>query len=79
MALYAHAVIEDGDTKYQRGDTVPDSLGGLDELRANGAVSDQPYDPDAEPTQTPEVVEIDGVRYVKASDDADTAGASRGD
>ena len=43
MPHYAHAVIEHGSIKYQRGDLVPDDLPGLDELVEYGSVSSEPY------------------------------------
>ena len=76
---YAHAVIEvpvdaddpgKGVVKYNRGDTVPDDLPGIDELVESGAVRDDEYDSSDEPTQVPDFVEIDGVRYIKTSDGA---------
>lgn len=77
MAFYAHAVIEVGDTKFQRGDEVPSDIDGFDELVESGSVrEDEEYDPAADEVGPPEVVEIDGVRYVQASDGADTQGAS---
>lgn len=82
---YAHAVIEvprdvedpsAGVVVYQRGDSVPDDLPGMDDLREAGSVSDDEYDADNEPTQVPDFVEIDGVRYVKSGDGATTSGES---
>lgn len=70
MPFYAHAAIESGDTKYQRGDAVPEDIDGFAELVEAGSVSEQPYDPASEPTQTPDFVEIDGVRYEKVASDA---------
>lgn len=66
---YAHALIEleDG-TRIQRGDTVPDDLPGFEELVEAGSLSDDEYDPAADVAPAPEVIEIDGVKYVKASD-----------
>ena len=79
---YAHAVIEiprdpsdpsAGVYRYNRGDEVPADLEGMDYLREGGSVADEPYDPDSEPALgPPDVVEIDGVKYVKASDGATT-------
>lgn len=78
---YAHAVIEvpfdaedptQGVVVYQRGDEVPDDLPGAEELREHGSVRDEEYDASKEPTQVPDFVEIDGVRYVKADDGART-------
>jgi hypothetical protein len=76
MSFYAHAVIEVDGTKYQRGDAVPDDVAGFDELVDAGAVSDEEYDASAEPVQTPEEVEINGVKYVKASDSGDNGEVS---
>lgn len=82
---YAHAVIEvprnpedpsEGVIIYKRGDSVPSDLRGFDELSEYGSVSDEPYDPSNEPTQIPDYVEIDGVRYVKTGDGATTEGVS---
>lgn len=79
---YAHAVIEvprdpadpaAGVYRYNRGDEVPADLDGIESLREYGSVADEPYDPDLEPALgPPDVVEIDGVKYVKASDGAST-------
>lgn len=83
---FAHAVIEiprdaEDPTKgvdlYQRGDSVPDDLPGYDELVDAGSVSDDEYDPENEPTQVPDYVEIDGVRYVKTADGASEASDAR--
>ena len=61
---YAHALIENPEdgTKYQRGDKVPKSVPGYDELVEAGSISDEEYVP--EPTEVPDanlqsVVEID--------------------
>jgi hypothetical protein len=72
MPLYAHALIEleDG-TRYQRGETVPEDVDGIEELMEAGSVSEAEYDPAADVSPAPEVVEIDGVKYVKASDGAE--------
>jgi hypothetical protein len=79
---YAHAVIEvprdandpsQGSVTYKRGDTVPDDLSGIEELREAGSVRDEEYDPSDEPTQVPDFVEIDGVRYVKTGDGANNS------
>lgn len=43
--MYAQTLIEDGDSRYKRGDVVPDSLPGLDDLIAEGTVGpDKPTD-----------------------------------
>lgn len=73
---YAHALIEYTDddgavVRYNRGDSVPKSTPGFDELVEEGAIKNEKYDPDAEPKLTPEFVEVDGVRYVKANDGAE--------
>lgn len=82
---YAHAVIEvprDADDPsagvvvYRRGDEVPDDLTGMDELREYGSVRDEEYDPSDEPVQTPQSVEINGVRYVQSGDGATTTGGA---
>lgn len=67
--LYAHAVIElpDG-SKIQRGAQVPEDLEGLDELVEAGSVSEDSYDPAADKVDPPDVVEIEGFRYIKATD-----------
>lgn len=66
---YAHAVIETSDgTVYKRGDQVPSDLEGYDELVDAGSVRDEEYDAADEPTQTPDFVEIDGVRYIKTGE-----------
>ena len=78
MALYAHAVIEVGDRKYARGATVPEDTPGLEVLMESGAVSEEKHDAAADaPLPPPGVVEIDGVRYVRSADaaDSDTAEA----
>lgn len=69
---FAHALIEleDG-TRIQRGETVPDDVPGLDELREAGSVSDEEYDPEQDVTGPPETVEIQGVRYVQVRDDSE--------
>ena len=76
---YAHALIEvpvdpedatKGVVKYDRNDEVPADLPGYDELVAGGSVSDEPYDPETDKVPAPDVVEIDGVRYVKVADGA---------
>jgi hypothetical protein len=70
MTLFAHALIEVGDTKYKRGDLVPEDLPGLDELIEGGAVSPETYNPASDEVGPPDVVEIDGVTYVQAEDSA---------
>jgi hypothetical protein len=65
---YAHAVIETPDRTYKRGDEVPADLDGYDQLVEAGSVRDEAYDPAEEPVQTPEFVEINGVRYVKTGE-----------
>ncbi len=77
---YAHALIEytddDGNVvRFNLGDKVSKDVPGYDELVDGGAISDKPYDPDAEPKLTPEFVEIDGVRYVKSKDGAEAEDA----
>lgn len=79
---YAHELIEvtepDGSkTRYKVGDEVPDSIKDVpeyDELIEGGYVRDEPYDPD-EHKLVPEVVEIDGVKYVRVGDNAETEDA----
>lgn len=70
---YAHAVIELDDRTIQRGDEVSakdfDSEE-YDELVEGGSISDKPYDPDADVVAMPDVVEIEGVKYVKEPADA---------
>lgn len=76
MALYAHARIEvpndpedpsAGVTRYEQGDEVPEAVAeGLE------CVSDEPYNPAADKLPPPATVEIDGVRYVQASDGAES-------
>jgi len=68
---YAHAVIETSDHTYKRGDEVPSDLEGYDELVDAGSIRDEEYDPSEEPTQHPDFVEIDGVRYVKTGEGAE--------
>lgn len=69
---YAHAVIELDDRTIQRGDKVSKSdFNDADryaELVEGGAISDSHYDPAADEVPPPDVVEIDGVRYVKTKD-----------
>jgi hypothetical protein len=81
---YAHALIEvpvdpedttKGVVKYDRGDEVPADLPGLDYLREGGSVGDEPYDPEKDKVPAPDVVEIDGVKYVKASDGSEATDA----
>lgn len=71
---YAHALIEvpldpedvsKGVTRFERGKEVPNDLPGIEELREGGSVRDEPYDPAADTSPPPDVVEIDGVRYTK--------------
>lgn len=71
---YAHAVIEVpvdpedatlGVTRYELGDEVPSDLPGYDELAEYGSVSDDPYDPSVEVQPPPQIIEIDGVKYVR--------------
>lgn len=71
--MYAHATIEHPETgeKLHRGESVPDGFPGLEDLMEGGSVRDEPYDPDAEPKQLPDVVEIDGVVYRRAADGAE--------
>jgi hypothetical protein len=82
---YAHAVIEvpvdaddpgKGVVRYERGADVPDDLPGIEELVEAGSVRDEEYDPSEEPKQTPDFIEIDGVRYIKTGDGATTGEAS---
>ena len=77
---YAHALIEvpvdpedssKGVVRYARGEEVPADLPGYDELVDGGSVSDATYDPATDKVDAPDVVEIDGVKYVKASDGAE--------
>jgi hypothetical protein len=73
MPLYAHALIEVGDTKYPRGSEVPEDLSGLEELKEFGSVSEDEYtEPEPTKPQPPETVELDGVVYKRAYDGADT-------
>ena len=76
---YAHALIEipvdsedasQGVIKYGRGDEVPADLPGYDDLVEGGSISEAPYDPEADKVPAPDVVEIEGVRYVKVADGA---------
>lgn len=43
MALYAHAVIEGPDGRYERGDKVPADIPGREELEDAGSLSSEPY------------------------------------
>lgn len=76
---FAHAVIDAPDgTRYQRGDEVDESKfvsheEELAELRDGGAIRDEDYDPAADVSPAPDVVEIDGVKYVKTADAAEEA------
>jgi hypothetical protein len=72
MALYAHAVIELEDARYERGDEVPEdalSAEEIAELAEGGAVSEDPYDPEVDKVGPPATVVIDGVTYTKETDD----------
>ena len=80
MALYAHALIEvpvdpedasKGVTRYKRGVKVPNDLPGMDDLIEGGSVSEEQYDPAVDKSDAPEIVEIEGHRYIKVSDDAE--------
>jgi hypothetical protein len=77
---YAHMHIEDREadgtvTWYAPGEEVPESVNGYDDLVEQGAIKDEPYDPDAQPKALPEYVEIDGVRYERAAPQEDTDAA----
>lgn len=69
---YAHAVIELEDRTIQRGAEVSEAdfadADRYEELVDGGSISDQPYDPEVDEVDPPDVVEIDGVRYVKSTD-----------
>jgi hypothetical protein len=75
---YAHAVIELDDRTIQRGEKVSESdFNDADryaELVEGGSISDADYDEAEDEVPPPDVVEIDGVRYVKTKDSS----ASRG-
>lgn len=75
---YAHAVIELDARTIQRGDKVSkadfDDADRYAELVEGGSISDAPYDEADDVVPPPDVVEIDGVRYVKTKD----ASAARG-
>jgi hypothetical protein len=77
MALYAHAVIDAPNGKrYERGDEIDESdfvvkdddTDHVAELLDGGSLSEEDYDPAADEVPAPDVVEIDGVRYVKTTD-----------
>lgn len=76
---YAHALIEvpvdpedssKGVVRYARGEEVPSDLPGYDYLVEGGSISEGEYDPESDRAPAPDVVEIDGVKYVKVSDGA---------
>lgn len=73
--LYAHALIEleDG-SRIQRGAKVRADLPGLDELKAGGAVSSEPYDETQDQLPPPEEVEIEGFVYKRAEEAPATVG-----
>lgn len=68
MPFFAHAVIETEEHRYERGSEVPEDLAGFDELVEAGSVSEEQYDASVEAVPAPDVIEMDGVRYVRASD-----------
>lgn len=84
---YAHAVIDaPNGHRFERGDEVDldafvvkddDGTDASPDIVANlyegGALSDEPYDSSVDEVPAPEIVEIDGVKYVKASDGAKEA------
>lgn len=72
--LTAHALLEHPETgeRVDRGEPVPADWPSLDELEASGAVSTEDYDPEADKSAAPDVVEIDGVKYVKAGENGVT-------
>jgi hypothetical protein len=77
---YAHAVIEyqneDGEAvRYDRGEAVSTGVPGYDELVDAGSIGEAEPDPVEIQVQAPEEIEVEGVRYVKASDGA-TNGAT---
>ena len=72
---YAHALIENPEdgTKFRRGDEVPAKFAKANpELVEGGAIRDEEYDPAVDVSPMPDEVEIDGARYIKVSDAADT-------
>lgn len=79
MPYTAHALVELSDgTKYARNDSVPDKVAEANpELIEGGAFSKEPYDPEADKSPLPETVEIEGVRYIKVSDAANSEEKSR--
>lgn len=87
---YAHALIENPEdgTKYARGDKVPKSLPGYDELVEAGSISDEEFVPEANDMLADidlrNVVEvddstviIDGVTYKKSTDGAEATEDAR--
>lgn len=75
---YAHAVIELDDRTIQRGDEVSkadfNDADRYAELVEGGSISDSPYDESEDAVPPPDVVEIDGVRYVKTKDSSAARG-----
>ena len=72
---YAHALIENPEdgTKYRRGDEVPAKFVKANpDLVEGGAISDDPYDPQVDVSPPPAEVQIEGARYIKVEDSADT-------
>jgi hypothetical protein len=74
---YAHSLIEvpvdpedvsKGVIKYDRGDSVPTNLPGMDELIEGGAVSNEQYDPSIDVVGPPMTIDIDGITYIQASE-----------
>lgn len=74
---FAHAVIDASDgTRYQRGDEVDlekFTEEELAELQDGGAIREEDYDEAADVVPAPDVVEIEGVKYVKTTDAAEEA------
>lgn len=65
---YAHAVIELSDRTIQRGEQVAEEVFSAETYAAlveGGALSDNEYDASSDKNEPPDVIEIDGVRYMK--------------
>lgn len=77
--LYAHALIEleDG-TRFDRGETLPEDIPGIEDIKEAGSASTEPYDETQDQLPPPEEVEIEGFIYKRTGEDTSTTG-ERGD
>ncbi len=69
MTWYAHALIETGGRKYDRGDPIdPSDISELMLLSDYGTIREEPYSPAADRSAPPATLEIEGVRYIQVTD-----------